>query len=386
MMNSDRPHVRPLAWLARTARSLAAVVRPPQPALPRILVVIEGPNDIEFLRRISAILHREDPSLPDLADMEHRHTLVFAPTGGADLSSAFRFAGLNLPEFHVLDRDLPPATQSRQQVAAMVNSRARCQAVITSKRNLENYLHWDAILEASGISIVFSDEDDVPELIARQMNERHEPVVPWIELPHRSQTVTLQGEEVAEQAGCGADDTGAAGGAGLRRRNSVVVGDDRGPQPMTIANMCDSFIPKSDKSVHACRAPARWADSWAGSGLFLCESAHALTQESAEKRLLHTEWADWADSVHDRELGRRIPVCLVFGRTVAHSRVRRVRENCTQRDASDARLQANSKRNASRLERVAGHTGVEPSQRRGQSSGKRGPLTCSPAWLVCVGR
>jgi hypothetical protein len=65
-------------------------------------VVIEGPNDIEFLRRISAILHREDSSLPDLADMERRHTLVFAPTGGADLSSAFRFAGLNLPEFHLL--------------------------------------------------------------------------------------------------------------------------------------------------------------------------------------------------------------------------------------------------------------------------------------------
>jgi hypothetical protein len=68
----------------------------------------------------------------------------------------------------------------------MVNSRARCQAVITSKRNLENYLHRDAIVETSGISIVFSDEDDVPELIARQMNERHEPVVPWIELPHRA--------------------------------------------------------------------------------------------------------------------------------------------------------------------------------------------------------
>ena len=73
--------------------------------------------------------------------MERRLALVFVPSGGVDLSNAFRFAGLNLPEFHILDRDIPPATQTRQQVAAMVNSRPRCHAVITSKRSLENYLH-----------------------------------------------------------------------------------------------------------------------------------------------------------------------------------------------------------------------------------------------------
>jgi hypothetical protein len=66
-------------------------------------------------------VHHDDPGLPDLADMEGRLALVFAPTGGVDLSTAFRFAGLGLPEFHLLDRDIPPATQTRQQVAAMVN-------------------------------------------------------------------------------------------------------------------------------------------------------------------------------------------------------------------------------------------------------------------------
>lgn len=50
-----------------------------------MLVVVEGPNDIEFLRRISAILHRDDPRMPDLADMERQFALVFAPTGGVDL-------------------------------------------------------------------------------------------------------------------------------------------------------------------------------------------------------------------------------------------------------------------------------------------------------------
>jgi hypothetical protein len=121
--------------VAQLPRSLTAFLRPALPRPAQVLVVVEGPNDIEFLRRISAILHRDDPRLPDLADLERQHALVFAPTGGVDLSTAFRFAGLGLPEFHFLDRDVPPATQSRQQVAAMVNSRARCCAAVTSKRS-----------------------------------------------------------------------------------------------------------------------------------------------------------------------------------------------------------------------------------------------------------
>jgi hypothetical protein len=90
-----------------------------------VLASVPGPNDIEFLRRISTILHRDDRSVPDLAETEQRHALVYVPSGGVDLSSAFRFAGLGCPEFHLLDRDIPPATQTRQQVAMMVNSRTK---------------------------------------------------------------------------------------------------------------------------------------------------------------------------------------------------------------------------------------------------------------------
>ncbi len=123
--------------VSRFLRPLRSFLRPLRsPPSAQVLLVVEGPNDIEFLRRISAILHRDDPTLPDLAAMERERALVFVPSGGVDLSSAFRFAGLGLPEFHLLDRDMPPATQSRQQVAAMVNSRPRCFAAITSKRSL----------------------------------------------------------------------------------------------------------------------------------------------------------------------------------------------------------------------------------------------------------
>ena len=153
---------------------------------PKILIVVEGQNDIEFLRRISAILHYADASMPDLADLERRLELVFVPSGGGDSPSAFRFAALNLPEFHLLDRDLPPATEARQRAAAMVNSRPRCHAVITSKLCLENYLHSDAIFEASGISIEISDEVNVPDTIARHEHDCRDHNIPWNQLPVRT--------------------------------------------------------------------------------------------------------------------------------------------------------------------------------------------------------
>ena len=161
--------------VVRLMRSFAGFLRPglrrPVSSVrTRVLLVVEGPNDIEFLRRISAILHRDDARLPDLAEMEGRLALVFAPSGGVKLSSAFRFAGLGLPEFHLLDRDTPPATQSRQQVAAMVNSRPSCRAVVTSKRSLENYRHPAAVFEVSGISVAISDHENVPELVALHHN------------------------------------------------------------------------------------------------------------------------------------------------------------------------------------------------------------------------
>jgi hypothetical protein len=74
----------------------------------------------------------------------------------------------------------------QRALAAMVNSRPRCCAAVTTKRSVENYLHPRAIFEASGFSVEISDEDDVPELIARKANERHEPRVAWDDLSSRA--------------------------------------------------------------------------------------------------------------------------------------------------------------------------------------------------------
>jgi putative ATP-dependent endonuclease of OLD family len=153
---------------------------------PRIFLVVEGANDIQFLRRISAILHIDDPRMPDLSAMERRGELIFVPFGGGDVSLwTNRLAGLSLAELHLYDGEMPPETESRQRIADAVNRRPRCQAFLTKKRSLENYLSPDAIREAGAVDVSFSDHDHVAELVARQMHTRLDGQPPWHDLPSR---------------------------------------------------------------------------------------------------------------------------------------------------------------------------------------------------------
>ena len=159
----------------------------------RVLVVLEGVNDIEFLRRISAMLHDHDPRLPDLARWERQGKLVFLPFGGGSVQGwLHRLAPLHLPEFHLFDHELPPETELRHAAAAIVNQRDRCQAVVTRKRSLENYLHDDAVRESAGIDISIGDFDSVAELAARAQYEQGQDEMPWELLPRRAKARMLQ--------------------------------------------------------------------------------------------------------------------------------------------------------------------------------------------------
>ena len=152
---------------------------------PRVLVVVEGPFDIEFLRRISTILAAGLVSVPDLADMERRHALVFLPFGGDAWLWTERLAPLGFPEFHLYDREMSPETELRARAAHRVNLRAGCQAVLTTKRSIENYLHPQAVVEACGVAVEFGDQDPVADLIAEQLHSAQD-AVPWPQLPHRT--------------------------------------------------------------------------------------------------------------------------------------------------------------------------------------------------------
>jgi putative ATP-dependent endonuclease of OLD family len=150
-----------------------------------VLVVVEGPNDIEFLRRISRILHLDDVTIPDLNVLEEMGRLIFVPFGGGCLHYwSHRLGPLAWPEFHLYDRELPPETKLRKQAARAVNGRVGCRAAITSKRSLENYLSPSAIEDAKGIRIDLSDSDSVAEVAARACLPSH---CKWDDLSRRAQ-------------------------------------------------------------------------------------------------------------------------------------------------------------------------------------------------------
>jgi hypothetical protein len=136
--------------------------------LASVVLVVEGIHDIEFLRRISRVLHADNQRLPDLGAMEQAGQLLFLPSGGGDVRAwAQRLAVLAVPQVYLLDRELPPETDVRLQAAAIVNQRVNCRGFVTEKRALENYLDPSVLLEVRGIDLLFGDQDDVPELVAR---------------------------------------------------------------------------------------------------------------------------------------------------------------------------------------------------------------------------
>ncbi|MGS0568147.1 ATP-binding protein [Vibrio alginolyticus] len=151
----------------------------------RVFVGVEGPNDIEYLKRMSAILAPTEADIADFAEAECAGKIVFIPMGGSTLELwTSRLEGLDLPEVHILDRDIePPARAKYQDAADRVNARGQ-RSFITNAREMENYIHYEAINEAFELSLKnnYSDFDDVPTLVAMAVHEASESTREWHEI------------------------------------------------------------------------------------------------------------------------------------------------------------------------------------------------------------
>lgn len=158
----------------------------------KLFVGVEGKHDIVFLKSISKALRSSGVDVLDLEKMELDGEILFFPLGGSSLALWIsRLEPLCRPEFHLFDCDNQPPAIARYQVEAdAINQRDKCMAVITGKKEMENYLHFEAINEAyaqqSGIALClttsFGDFDDVPAKIAELVHNASDSPKTWTQL------------------------------------------------------------------------------------------------------------------------------------------------------------------------------------------------------------
>ena len=116
----------------------------------KVLVCVEGPHDLQFLRRMVGLLRAEDDSV---IDMFANPRVALVVLGGSTLKewvNQHYLKNVGLPEIHIYDRDeLKNGKYKYQDDKDAVNSRGDGSiAFLTKKREMENYLHIDAINEA----------------------------------------------------------------------------------------------------------------------------------------------------------------------------------------------------------------------------------------------
>lgn len=149
----------------------------------RLIVCVEGKNDINGLGNLSKCLHVSNPI--KYVNLLHDQRVIVIPLGGNTLEEWVNknyLEKLNIPEWHLYDKDTdtPPKHETDCQ---NVNSRGNGHSArLTNKRELENYFHPQIIEDVLGIDITFSDVDDVPMIIAKQLYENEEHETAWDEL------------------------------------------------------------------------------------------------------------------------------------------------------------------------------------------------------------
>jgi len=158
----------------------------------KLFVGVEGRHDITFLKHMAKMLLQAGCDVLDLEKMELEGELIFFPLGGSSLALwTSRLEPLARPEFHLFDRDeLPPAAAKYQAEADAINLRTRCKAIVTGKKEMENYLHHEAINEAYtrvcnitlGLAANFAAFDDVPVKIAEMVHAASGSPTAWAAL------------------------------------------------------------------------------------------------------------------------------------------------------------------------------------------------------------
>jgi len=134
----------------------------------KVLFCVEGPTDVDAFKCLSRALHNEDPTIPDLSKDDR---VAFVVLGGGTLKhwvDHHYLESLRRPEVHIYDSDVAIYAKHVETVNERVDG---SWATLTSKHEIENYLHAEAIKEAFGVEIEVVDHLDesgkaVPRIFA----------------------------------------------------------------------------------------------------------------------------------------------------------------------------------------------------------------------------
>ena len=151
----------------------------PEPLKPRLLVCVEGPNDVVFFKNISATIHASRNDVPDLTTNDR---VAIFPLGGGTLKDWVThdyLNGLGITQYHIYDLDDAANPPYQPQVVAVRARGGQNWAVLTAKKETENNLHADCIAAVFGFPVAFGDMDDVPEIVARTQNDNAAGANPW---------------------------------------------------------------------------------------------------------------------------------------------------------------------------------------------------------------
>ena len=124
----------------------------------KVVVCVEGPTDVIAIQAFNRCLREH---YPDMIDLTTNPQIMIIPLGGSILKhwADYQYLRkLNCKEFHVYDNDVA----KYQETVDAINARGDGSwAALTSKREIENYLHQDAIAETYGVNME-TDSDGVP--------------------------------------------------------------------------------------------------------------------------------------------------------------------------------------------------------------------------------
>lgn len=159
----------------------------------KVLVCVEGPNDLRFLKNICDILRNEGDSVVNISEDER---VALVTLGGSTLIewvNGHYLKNVGLSEVHIYDRDTKNNDGVYKYQAAKDSVNARQDgsiAFLTKKREMENYLHIDAINEVLvpvvDLEFTFnlSDECDVETEIRNMLENKSKicrrPIKGWL--------------------------------------------------------------------------------------------------------------------------------------------------------------------------------------------------------------